>query len=133
MAKTFRTTIRGTNEVKRNLLLLGDKAPQVAALVLTEEAETVMSASKQEVPVRDGILRGTGHVEPPVVSGSIITVAAAYGGPAAPYAARQHEHTEYKHTVGKAKYLSDPFNARRDSMPKRAGERMAGILIGSLP
>jgi hypothetical protein len=41
-----------------------------------------------------------------------------YGGPATPYALRQHEELDYYHTVGKAKYLEDPFRrhaARLDS------------------
>lgn len=132
MAKVFRYRIRGVPELRRALRVLGSEAIPAGKLALTEEAETVLTASKQEVPVDRGILRSTGHVAPPVVRARAITTQVAYGGPAAPYALRQHEELGYHHPVGKAKYLQDPFEARLPGMPERIGQRMSGILIGGL-
>lgn len=130
--KVFRYRIRGVPELGRALRALGAGAVPAGKAALTEEAEAVMTASKQEVPVDKGILRSTGHVAPPVIRARTITVQAAYGGPAAPYALRQHEELEYRHTVGKARFLQDPFEARLNGMPERIGARMGGILIGGL-
>ena len=131
--RVFRYRIHGDATLRRNLRLLNGNAPQAGKLALLEEAEATMTASKGEVPVDKGVLRSTGHVAPPVVRGRAITVQAAYGGPAAPYAARQHNELGYRHTVGKAMFLRDPFEARLPGMPERIGARMGGILIGGLP
>jgi hypothetical protein len=72
---------------------------------LRETAEEIMAASKEECPVDTGALRATGHVQRPSPDEVVI----GYGGVAAPYALVQHERLDYQHTVGKAKYLEDPF------------------------
>lgn len=86
------------------------RMPDKAAAGLTAIAEEVMGDSKEHyVPVRDGILRSSGYVNDPVVRGRETSVEMGYGGPAAPYAADQHENLEYSHTVGEAKYLEKPL------------------------
>jgi hypothetical protein len=86
---------------------------------LFREAESIMADSKLEVPVDTGALRSTGHVELPRRENSEIVVECGYGGPATPYALRQHEELEFRHRVGKAKYLSDPFNRHTKGMDER--------------
>lgn len=130
--KVFRYRIRGDAALRRNLRALGSDAALAAKIALLEEAEATMTASKGEVPVDKGILKSTGHVTAPVVRSRSVTVQAAYGGPAAPYAARQHNELGYRHTVGKAMFLQDPFEARLPGMAQRIGTRMGGILIGGL-
>lgn len=73
--------------------------------------ETIMGEAKLEVPVDTGALRSSGHVQLPETSGPQTRVQLGFGGPATPYALRQHETppTIYHHTVGKWKYLEDPF------------------------
>ena len=130
--KVFRTKVHGTPELRRNLRLLGAAAIPAGKIALTEEAEATVTASKLEVPVRDGILRSTLHVAPPQVRGRTIFVQAAAGGPAAPYAVRQHEDTTLHHKVGKAKYLQDPFEARVPGLADRVAARMGGIILGAV-
>lgn len=131
-AKVFRTRIRGDAELRRTLRALGDDAVPACKGALVGEAEGVMTVSKGECPVDKGILRGTGHVAPPVVRARAVFVQAAYGGPSAPYAFDQHERQDYRHTVGKAKYLSDPFNAALAGMPQRIAARLGRDLFGNL-
>ena len=132
-ARVIRTRLRGTRELQRNLRLLGERAVPAAKAALSEEAERVMTASKGEVPVDTGNLRGTGHVAPPVVRARAVFVQAAYGGPAAPYALDQHERLDYRHPVGKAHYLIDPFNAARPGMVDRIAARVGEELLRGLP
>jgi hypothetical protein len=82
-------------------------------------AEEVMGDSKDNyVPVDEGILKGTGVVSPIQRSGRSLRVTLAYGGPAAPYALKQHETEEFNHTVGEWKYLETPLmNAVGRMMP----------------
>jgi len=78
-----------------------------------------MAESKHQVPVDTGVLRSTGHVQLPKEEAGRVSVTLGYGGPAAPYALRQHEELSYRHTVGKAKYLSDPAEAAVAGMDRR--------------
>lgn len=101
----------GSAEITRNLKLLGLGADPAVSFALRNFAENIMASSKLEVPVDEGVLRASGHVEPPRRTGSTVTVLLGYGGPAAPYALEQHENLRFRHKVGKAKYLENPFNA----------------------
>ncbi len=68
--------------------------------------EEILRLSSFEVPHDKGILQGSGKVERSGATGAIV----GYGGNAAPYAARLHEHPEYNFQKGrKGKYLEDPI------------------------
>lgn len=102
-------SVTGTDKVLRNLRLVNVRAPDVFAGALVRQAENMMTRSKTEfVPVDQGDLRNTGHVQPPVVEGSETSVTLGFGGPAASYAIPQHENLDFKHQVGEAKYLERP-------------------------
>lgn len=74
--------------------------------------EDMMREMKTLTPVDEGILRGTGHVVGPDWHGDTLEGAWVYGGPAATYAAVQHERTDYHHTVGQAKFITTVTDAR---------------------
>jgi hypothetical protein len=97
----------------RFALTLEGLAPQLlgyAEAALYEAAEAIMADSRDHfVPVDEGILKGTGHVELPERHGDESRVTLAYGGPAEAYATEQHENEAYHHTVGQAHYLSEPL------------------------
>lgn len=96
--------------------------------VIGEEIMTDVKASRPGagVPVDEGALRASGRVTGPEVRGSRAVVTLAFGGSAAPYALRQHEELQYRHTVGEARYLvrgaerwargSRPADALREMM-----------------
>ena len=66
-----------------------------AARVLREEAEEVMTRSKELVPVDLGTLRDSGHVPPTKRIGNTIEVEIVYGGEAKEYAVAVHEHLSH--------------------------------------
>lgn len=72
--------------------------------VIGEEIMTDVQAARpgEGVPVDEGTLRDSGVVTGPDEKGS---VRLTFGGAAAPYALRQHEELQYRHTVGEARYL----------------------------
>ncbi len=80
------------------------------------------------VPVRDGILRGSGFVDQPVINGDEVYVTLGYGGSASAYALVQHERTDFHHTVGQDHYLSEPVAAAAAGLPQRIGERVVEFL-----
>jgi hypothetical protein len=74
-----------------------------------------MARSKEHfVPVKDGILRGSGYVE--LNADGELRVTLGFGGPAGAYAVPQHERLDYRHTVGEAKYLEKPLMAAASTL-----------------
>lgn len=94
--------IKGLDEMNRALQRFVQKAPAEAGKILFRQAEKVMAASKELVPVDTGFLRASGHVDLPVVSGSRVSVAMGYN---ADYAVHVHEDLTVHHPSGQAKYL----------------------------
>lgn len=104
--------IKFTGQVKMNAELkqLLRQFPEKAAASLFKRANVIMTVSKRDfVPVKWGILRGTGIVFPAEFRRGFLSVELAYGGPAAPYAVTQHE-VKMAHKVGEWKYLQTPMN-----------------------
>lgn len=109
-------------ELLGSLSLPAGLVEQAGASALYEEGERIMSDSKEHyVPVDQAILKGSGHVQPPVVADGEVSVVLAYGGPAEAYAIVQHEDLTLNHVVGEAKYLETPLMAAQDSMLARVG------------
>lgn len=112
-------TITGAKELSAKLKILGMSAELQLGKALYKEATNIMSASKAIfVPVQDGPLRASGHVQFPK-PGPLVEM--GYGGPSVPYALIQHENPDYKHTVGTDKYLERPLTNALPGMPKRIG------------
>lgn len=117
--------VLGVRETQRAMDELGSRALILGGRALREEGEILLGMSKGQVPVDTGVLRSTGHCTGPVIQGTrkaVVTV--GYGGPAAPYAYRQHEDKTLRHKVGKAKFLEDPFNQLAPLMDARMAARL---------
>lgn len=111
-------TFSGQTKAARQLQMAAVSGPTALAGGLYQEAETVMTASKQQfVPVDLGALRDSGFVQPPVVTGTQAHVVMGFGGPSVDYAVIQHEDLTLRHTVGGPKYLELPLRARLQGMP----------------
>lgn len=88
-------------EVIDNLMKSVDK---ISMKALAEMGDTLLNLSSKEVPHDTGALQATGVVDPDNTR-QMVTV-----GYHTPYAARLHEHPEYKFQKGrKGKYLEDPL------------------------
>jgi hypothetical protein len=126
MSLEIRVEERGIEEAKQRLSELMRRFSKDVAAGMKEEAESIMTESKLEVPVDTGALRSSGFVEEPQVSTDRISVKLGYGGAATKinpvsgqlttsYAIIVHEGYQH-HTVGKRKYLEDPVKRRRSTM-----------------
>lgn len=119
-------------KVKLKMNLPKIDVPVMSALF--EEANELMAASKRQVPVDTGTLRGSGMVEDPVKQSKSYRVRLGYGygeekNPksgqiAAGYAIYVHENLKAKHKVGKAKFLEDPMKAWEPKFAKNVGMRL---------
>jgi hypothetical protein len=125
--------VKGIRELEQNLRQMAKAAPEASARAVYVWAEEVMAKSKELVPVDSGTLRGTGHVDLPVIGPTEVSVRLGYGGPAAPYALAVHENPRsgktggfspsgrpYRHyaRVGQWKYLEQPL--KEGTLPPKA-------------
>lgn len=94
--------LRGTDLVRRSIRSLPSRLLKAVTGSLVEEMEKTMTAAKRLTPVDDGTLRASGHVQKPVIRGSLVTITMGFGGPAGSgphkedvgYAVRVHEQTD---------------------------------------
>lgn len=102
---------RGLEAVLANARLFGAAARSASRGALYRRAEAIMADSKEHyVPVDQGILRDSGHVELPEDTADGITVTLGYGGAAEAYAVVQHEDLSLNHPNGGGpKYLERPL------------------------
>ena len=93
---------------------------RVVGRSLFRQAHMIMRESKRYfVPVDDGVLRASGHVEKPKWDGDGLSVNFGYGGAASAYAMVQHQNKNYRHTVGTWQYLSRPTMRHGMQMKKQ--------------
>ncbi len=152
MARRFGTfKVTGIPQLRRELDRLGKRATKGLASAFFQIGEEIIGESKEKfVPVDQGILRASGFVELPKISGASVTVELGFGGPAGKgnvggnsntekvgYAIVVHENpragrtggvsprgAQYKtwSTVGGWKYLERPFKRAQPRMPRRIAE-----------
>lgn len=109
--------IKGLNELNAKLAQLAKIAPQTAKREIADIALDLAGKSSEAAPIEFGDLRG--DLANPRKEGDLEWKV----GSDLPYAARQHEHTEYNHPQGGgAKFLEKPFNANVNEYINAIGE-----------
>lgn len=107
----FGEVLNKLNRLDANTIPIADGALQVVA-------EEVLRLSQKEVPHDTGMLQNTGNVQS---MGSLDKVVGYHTR----YAARLHEHPEYRFQKGrKGKYLEDPIKNNRDILLKFFGNKV---------
>ncbi|MCK9461591.1 MAG: HK97 gp10 family phage protein [Proteobacteria bacterium] len=104
------SSFKGIDEVLANF----SKAEQVVIKgvkgALDDCGDDLLSESSKEVPFEKGTLSGSGRSSEVGIKGNEMKVEVSYN---TPYAARLHEHPEYKFKKSrKGKYLEDPLKRR---------------------
>lgn len=139
MANKMKIELLGAKELGTLLARSGPAAIPALTQALNEEAQLGMRASQKIVPHADGILRGSGTIQPPVISGHTVSITMGYGGAAKRYALAQHElplthpdPTNPKSSpLGQMKYLEAPMRARLKNIEKNIAKRIERILGGA--
>ena len=106
--------IKGVEDIRRLLKANNRKVIRATSRVVFEVANTVKIKAQALVPFDEGILHGTANAQMVSTKATLRdpTAEVTFGGPAAPYALRQHEDRTYRHKPGRtAGYLSIPTNA----------------------
>ncbi len=137
---TYRTS--SGRSLADTLARYGEAAAIPLGKALYAEANDIVNASVDLVPVDTGTLKGSHYVAPPQREGSVISVTFGYGGPAArinpksgessdAYALYVHEDLEANHPRGgQPKYLEQPFLEAQEGMADRISARLRGFGLG---
>jgi len=105
---------------------IGRQLSTRTADAMKSEAEDDMAVMKSRAPYKTGKLRDSGEVHDPVIDADgTISVTSSFGGPDVPYAVEQHEHIEFHHDVGEAKWMERTMNESRQTMLGRVGRKIA--------
>lgn len=121
--------VYGFRELDQRLARAVRETPAIVGGALYLLGSDIMGDSKELVPLDYGVLRASGRVLPPEVSGATITVALGYGGAASDYAWRQHEEEDWRHSGGRqAHYLSEPVEARENDFTARLAQTVDRLL-----
>ena len=110
--------IEGVGELRTALKRAGTLALPALSAAMIEEQEKVMASAKERTPVDFGVLRASGTVLPPKISGTGVEVVAGFGGAASDYAVIVHEDLSANHPTGQSKFLESAFLERAHEMPR---------------
>jgi len=118
MASNITFDDKSFQEGVRTLLV---QLPKTTKQAVQDIASEILRRSTNQVPHDTGLLQGSGHVEPEG-DGAIV-------GYNKVYAARLHEHPEYRFKKGrKGKYLEDPIKNGLSEFIKYAKDAFGGML-----
>ena len=118
------TTFEGMDRQLAQLKEIADRLPDGIGQKLIDKTLAIAADSYRQCPVDLGNLRGTQAIEGPVIEGNNISTVISYS---TAYALRQHEDMSYHHKVGKARYLSDPIEARLPEMGYMVAEAFQNV------
>jgi len=103
----------GVQQVVSNLNQMSAKMKRAARIAIEDCLLDLQSRAVPLAPISEGggDLRGSCSVDVKIVGDEIV----GYIGFDTPYALKQHEELNYQHPRGgQAKYLEEPFNAKKD-------------------
>ena len=104
----------GLNDVMGKLQAVVDGVEEQSAEGLKKAASAVMSEARERAPLDTGDLRRSGTITDPVIEGDAVSVEFGFY---APYAATQHEHSEFVHPLGgESKYLENAIINNQDQI-----------------
>ena len=119
------TRLIGLDKALAKLDKLPGRIERIIKSELFKEGEGIMAMSKEAfVPVDQGPLRASGHVDDPVVKGDEVTVTLGYGNSAVEYAVFVHEDLNAFHPTGEAKYLETPFKMAVPGIKRRMAKAL---------
>lgn len=113
--------VAGIKETQARIKALTAEYPRAVATALYQEALELYADSILQVPVDTGHLRRSAYAAPPNLKDAQPAARVGYG---VSYALPVHDRVEVKHEVGKARFLSDPANARRANYLERLADRV---------
>ena len=130
MAKaSFTLELFGDKELVNALNAGAENTPQAIAQAIYEEANVIFAKSQVLVPVKTGVLRGSGGVSAPQMGNQGYFVDIFYGGPAASYALYVHEIIgNYHNPPTQAKYLEQPVMEAMSTIQQNIKGRIIDII-----
>ena len=99
------------NFIYRGLPVIVGIATKAMAQGVQDAANDLAREAQIHAPLDEGTLKGSIKATKVRLNGTIATAKVQTSGESSDYAAVQHEHTEFKHTDGQAKYIEGPLIA----------------------
>jgi hypothetical protein len=109
----------GSDLLVNRLADMGRRGARAVDRAVYEFGEIEMAEMKERVPVDEGILKGSGFVEPPKREGNKVILNLGFGGQAEDYAIIVHEDLEAFHRVGEAKFVESVINESAPHFTRR--------------
>lgn len=124
-------TFKGIEKVVANLSLSSNKVRNAIKFALENAGGDLLKESVKIVPHDKGTLQDSGKVAPvEKISADQMQVSVGYN---TPYAARMHEHPEYKFQQGRrGKYLEDPLKQNVNKYKNGIVKEVKASLTGAL-
>lgn len=131
MARALHLEIKGVKDIQRLMEESNRKVIDATKRTVFEVANEVKAEAQALVPFDEGVLSGSADVKmvETFATKKNPTATVTFGGPAAPYALRQHEERTWKHKGGRTwGYLSKPTKKAQRDFDKRIVNRIKEIL-----
>lgn len=105
-------TMIGLDDVIAKLTGLEIAFPLAYAAALYRQGQELRNDAQKLTPVETGTLKASAFATEPEMTPFGASVTVGFGGAAQSYAVRQHEDLTFRHRVGQAKFLEQPFLER---------------------
>lgn len=89
------------------------KGRRAVSQAVTDSANDLVEQAGSVTPIETGALRASIQADPPEIAGDVVKVVVHTGGEVSDYAVVQHEHEEFHHDEGQAKYIEEPLIRNR--------------------
>ena len=121
---------KGIEQLVTNFGIAGGRVEKAVKFALEEAGGDLLKESVKIVPHDIGTLEGSGKVSDVKGSGNTMEIGVGYN---TPYAARLHEHPEYKFQKGRrGKYLETPLKQKAHIYKKGIDAQVKKVLEGKI-
>jgi len=121
---------KGIEQLVTNFGIAGGRVERAVKFALEEAGGDLLKESVKIVPHDVGTLEGSGKVSKVQGSGNLMEIGVGYN---TPYAARLHEHPEYRFQKGRrGKYLETPLKMKAHIYKKGIDAQVKKVLEGKI-
>lgn len=120
----FFIEVKGARELDALLKTMPDRAKAATRKALQDSAADLKQKAIDLAPKKTGDLRGSAFYQTEISATGLEAIV----GFDEPYATRQHEELDWKHTDGQAKYLETPYKENLPTYVDNIGAAIKGVL-----
>lgn len=119
--------LKGVREISHGINEMLAQHEQLTLNGMENIAVDILSRAQQKAPKATGALRNAANIDTPVIKGNEVISAVRFTGK---YAVNQHEHVEYQHASGEAKYLEKAVLEKPEQLKAMMAEQLQSLFGG---